>query len=242
MVTGEEKINRFGTHYTYYHCSKRRLDRHCNQPYLSLNDIEAQIAAFLGEIRLPDRFHRWAQQRLERTLNQKRQDHAAQKESLQRAQAANARELQNLTKLRIRDLLSDGEYMKERQELERAQIGFMQKLDALAKVDARFEPSERIVSFNNCLVDRYMKGNLQRKRIILSTVGSNLVLENKKLNIDARKPFRRWAEPIKTSDLCAFVRDIRTHCEENSVECQGMLENIRMIMDDASEDDPSLPI
>ena len=239
MVTGEEKINRFGTHYTYYHCSKRRLDRHCNQPYLSLNDIEAQIAAFLGEIRLPDRFHRWAQQRLERTLNQKQQDHKAKIESLQRAQAASARELQNLTKLRIRELLTDEEYLKERKELERQQLGFTQKLDALAKRDARFEPSQRIVSFNSCLVDRFMKGNLQRKRIILATVGSNLVLENKNLSIDVRKPFRRWADSTDISDSRAYVRDIRTHCNEGSGECQEMLSNIREIMDNAPPERPS---
>src|SRR5207249_2782245 len=32
-VTAEEKTNRYGYHYTYYHCSKRRLDFHCGQPY-----------------------------------------------------------------------------------------------------------------------------------------------------------------------------------------------------------------
>jgi site-specific DNA recombinase len=232
MVTGEEKINRFGTHYTYYHCSKRRLDRHCNQPYLSLADIEDQIAAFLQEVRLPDRFHQWAQQGVERTLTKKRQDHLAQRKSLERAQAATAREQQNLTKLRIRDLLSDEEYLKERKELDRAQMGFTQKVDALAKRDARFEPSQRIVSFNNCLVDRFVKGNLQRKRIILATVGSNLVLENKKLNIDVRKPFRRWGDSTEISDLRAFVRDVRTFSTEDNAESRALMQNIREVMGD----------
>ena len=235
MVTGEEKINRWGTHYTYYHCSKRRLDHRCRQPYLSLADIEAQIAMFLQEVRLPDRFHQWAEQRLERTLNQKRQDHLAQKESLERAQAANARELQNLTKLRIRDLLTDEEFLRERTELERAQLGFTQKLDALAKGDARFEPSQRLVSFNNCLVDRFMNGNLQRKRIILATVGSNLVLENRKLNIDVRKPFRRWGDSTNNSDLRAFVRDVRTFSAEDNVELRSLMQNIREVMSDPDD-------
>src|ERR1017187_6886241 len=87
MVTGEEKINRWGTHYSYYHCSKRRLDRHCNQKYLSVEEIEAQIAAFLETIRLPDPFHRWVMRRLERTVQQKQKDHATQKDSLLRDQA-----------------------------------------------------------------------------------------------------------------------------------------------------------
>jgi hypothetical protein len=36
------------------------------------------------------------------------------------------------------------------------------------------------------------------------------------------------------------VRDVRTHCDDNSAECQEMLKNIRVIMDDAPQDDQSL--
>jgi hypothetical protein len=239
MVTGEEKVNRHGTHYTYYHCSKRRLDLHCSQPYLSLEDIEAQITAFLGEISLPDRFHRWAMQRLDRTMKQKQQDHAAQKDSLLRAQAASAKELENLTKLRIRDLLSDEEYIKERQELERKQIGFTQKLNSLAQQAERFAPSASIVSFNNCLISRFQSGNLQRRRMILTTVGSNLVLKDKQLSIDVRKPFRRWTDSTDISDLRAFVRDVRTLVEEDGAEICALIQNIREIMGESLADDPS---
>ncbi|MHB1488487.1 MAG: recombinase family protein [Acidobacteriaceae bacterium] len=238
MVTGEEKVNRFGTHYTYYHCSKRRLDRHCGQPYLSLEDIEAQITAFLSEISLPDRFHRWAAQRLERTMKQKQQDHAAQKDSLLRAQAASARELENLTKLRIRDLLSDEEYVKERQELERKQLGFSQKLDTLTRQAERFEPSVSIVSFNHCLISRFQTANLQRRRMIVTTVGSNLVLKDKKLSIDVRKPFRRWTDLGNFSDLRAFVRGVRTFCAEDGAELRALIENIREIMDESQKENP----
>ncbi|MGB6686394.1 MAG: magnesium chelatase domain-containing protein [Terracidiphilus sp.] len=240
MVTGEEKVNRFGTHYTYYHCSKRRLDRHCAQPYLSLENIESQITAFLSEISLPDRFHKWAAQHLERTMKEKQHDHATQKESLLRAQAASARELDNLTKLRIRDLLSDEEYVKERRELERKGLGLTQKLDMTNRQAERFEPSASVVSFNHSLISRFQSGNLQRRRMILTTVGSNLVLKDKKLSIDVRKPFRRWTDSGNISDLRAFVRDVRTHCDEDSIECQEMLGNIREIMDDSPQERPPM--
>jgi DNA invertase Pin-like site-specific DNA recombinase len=235
MVTGEEKVNRWGTHYTYYHCSKRRLDRQCKQPYLALDDIETQITAFLSEIRLSDQFHRFAAKRLERTMKQKQHDHAAQKDSLVRSQAASTRELDNLTKLRIRDLLSDEEYIKQRQELERKQLGFTQKLDALAEQAKRFEPSASIISFNHCLLSRFQAGNLQRRRMILTTVGSNLILKDKKLSIDARKPFRRWTESGDISDLRAFVKDVRTLCDKDRAELYALLENIRVIMNESSE-------
>ena len=197
--------------------------------YLSVEEIEAQIVAFLETIRLPNPFHRWVMRRLERTIQQKENDHATQKDSLLRVEAATARELQNLTKLRIRELLSDDEYLKERKELERQLLGVKQKLDVLAKRDVRFAPSQDIVLFNNCLADRFHKGTLQRKRMILATVGSHLVLTDKKLNIDAKKPFRRWTESANVSDLRAFVRDIRTHCDEDSAACQEMLRNIRIM-------------
>src|SRR5579862_4499592 len=35
-ITAEEKTNRFGSRYTYYHCTKRRLRLDCSQPYLPL--------------------------------------------------------------------------------------------------------------------------------------------------------------------------------------------------------------
>lgn len=118
-VTAEEKKNRFGSRYTYYHCTKRRLDIHCRQPYVSLNDLERQMLEFLEEIALPDQFHRWAAAQLEKTIKEQREELDAQKQSIARAQTAAAKELENLTKLRIRDLVSDEEFSKQRQEIER---------------------------------------------------------------------------------------------------------------------------
>lgn len=230
MVTGEEKINRHGKRYTYYHCSKRRLDRHCGQLYLSLKEIDAQIEAFLDSISISDRFHRWAMSRLDRSARESEQDRSTQKESLLRAQAASAKELDNLTKLRIRDLLSDEEFVKQRQELERAQIGIVQRLESLTKNEKRFAPLKDVISFSHCLVSRFRTGNLQRKRMILITVGSHPVLKDKKLNIDVRKPFRRWTDSRDISDLRGYVRDIRTLLNEDGPECQQLIANIREIM------------
>ena len=59
-VTAEEKINRHGYHYTYYHCSKRRPDYRCHQPYISIRNLEQQIIGFLEEVTVPENIHRWA--------------------------------------------------------------------------------------------------------------------------------------------------------------------------------------
>jgi DNA invertase Pin-like site-specific DNA recombinase len=229
-VTGEEKVNRYGSHYTYYHCSKRRMDLQCRQPYLALDDLEAQIREFLLEIMLPDRFHQWAVKRLELTVKGKKEQHEAQKNSLLRTQASSVRELENLTKLRIRDLLNDDEYVKQRQELEQRQIATTQRLAALERSDARFEPAQSLVLLNNVLVSRFEAGDLHKRRLILNTVGSNLVLKDKKLSIDARKPFRKWSLSADFSDLRAFVKDVRTFFAEQSEESLQMQSRMNEIL------------
>jgi site-specific DNA recombinase len=228
-VTGEEKVNRFGSHYTYYHCTKRRLTIRCGQPYLSLPNLEEQIVEFLTEIAIPDRFHRWSIERLERSLTAKKNEHDAQKLSLVRAQAGAARDLDNLTKLRIRDLLTDGEYVKQRQELERSQIGIAQRLETLRKNGLRFEPAKSLISFNKTLVSCFRAGDLHKKRLIMNIVGSNLMLTDRKLSIDARKPFRRWSKKSNYSEMRAFVKDVRTFLWSQNPEMHEMIEGIKKL-------------
>jgi hypothetical protein len=225
-VTGEEKINRYGYHYTYYHCTKRRLDLRCGQPYVSLASLERQIVGFLEEIQLPDRFHRWALARLESKEVGAKEDKAAQMDSLRRSQAAVVKELQNLTHIRIRDLITDEDYLREKQERERQQIGLAQQLKNLETADSRFEPAKALVSLNNRLVSRFQAGDLEKKRLILTIVGSNLALTDHKLNIDVKKPFRRWTKSAGFSDLRAFVRDIRTFLFGQSPEALDKIQEL----------------
>ncbi len=231
-VTAERKTNRFGSRYTYYHCSKRRLDRHCGQSYVSVANLEDQILEFLNAISLPDRFHQWAMARLEKTMNVRKDEGEAQKKSLLREQAAATRELENLTKLRIRDLVNDDEYLRERQEVERRQLGIAQRLEVLKQNDNRFEPASSILSLNNRLASRFTSGDLEKRRLILNIVGSNLVLRDRKLSIDARKPFRKWKTASTFSNRCAYLKDIRTLVTEQSPETATLIAALRELADE----------
>jgi site-specific DNA recombinase len=229
-VTGEEKTNRWGQQFTYYHCTKRRLDLRCRQPYLPLEELEDQILEFLEEITLPERFHKWALARIERTISEKGQERNTQKNALLQAQATTAQELKNLTKLRIRDLLSDEEYLTQRKELERQQIGIAQRLESVNLNDGRFEPSRSLISLSSSLVSRFTAGDLQEKRLILLIVGSNLVLKDENLSIDARKPFRRWSKDANVSEMRAFVRDVRTFVDSRTPEPFEMISGIKTLL------------
>ena len=229
-VTAEEQINRHGSHYIYYHCSKRRLSVPCRQPYLRLEKLEEQIHDFLTEITMPDEFHNWVAERLQRQSQSSKADRDAQKDSLERAKAANSKELENLTTLRVRDLLTDDEYLERRRQIERTQIGVAQRLDVLAQHGSWFEPSESIISFNKSLVSRFSEADIQDKRTILTIVGSNLILTDRELNIDARKPFRRWSKSSNLSHLRAFMRDIRTFSVSDDEDANTAIAGIRRLL------------
>ena len=51
MVTAQNSINRFGTHYRYYHCTKKHGP--CRQPYVQETALAAQFHSLLQSVSLP---------------------------------------------------------------------------------------------------------------------------------------------------------------------------------------------
>jgi hypothetical protein len=76
---------------------------------------------------------------------------------------------------------------------------------------------------------------LERKRLILTIVGSNLLLKDQQLNIDARKPFRRWTKTSNISDVRAFVRDVRTFVNSEASEAIAMISGIKKLLGESAD-------
>lgn len=190
-ITAEHKVNRYGSRYIYYHCSKQRRDYRCRQGSVSDADLEAQLIAFLETITLPDSLHEWALARLARMTETRAENVRAQQASWEQAAARVARELDNLTRLRLRDQIGDEEYQRHRQALEQEQCKIEQSQRTAGEAASAFEPARLFVSFNRRAVEWFRAGDAPLKRLILTTVGSNLRLTDKKLSVEARKPFRQ---------------------------------------------------
>jgi site-specific DNA recombinase len=226
-VTAEEKVNRYGYHYTYYHCTKRRLDYRCRQPSLSLSNLEQQLIHFLEKLTPPDDLHSWAIHELKKVVRQKAKAKDAQLHSIEQSEAATSRELSNLTALRLRDLITDAEFVTQRQRLEREQIRLTQSKQTIQQSSSWFEPAKHLIVFNNEAVSRFRGAKSQTKRLIVQMTSSNLVLENGILSIDAKKPFRTWTERATYSHMGAFVEDVRTAVSDPS---SSTLAAVRQLM------------
>src|SRR5207302_1291891 len=57
MVTAEHKVNRFGSRYIYYHCTKRNNGPRCSEQSVEGKDLEEQLAAFIGRVAIDDVTH-----------------------------------------------------------------------------------------------------------------------------------------------------------------------------------------
>jgi DNA invertase Pin-like site-specific DNA recombinase len=182
-------------HYSYYHCTKKK-NPGCSQKCVSGKELERQIDDYLARIHISERFRDWALKYLHE-LHEK--ESASRNDIIQAQQKAYReclRRIDNLVKLKTSSsnsdgsLLSDEEYGKQRLELLKEKAGLEESLrDAGHRVLQWVKLSEQTFEFACAARERFAKGNPKTKKEILVAIGSNLSLKDKKLCIEAKKPF-----------------------------------------------------
>lgn len=229
LVTAEEKTNRHGSHYTYYHCTKRRMDYRCKQPSISRALLDGQIKQFLCRITIPERVHQWARCFL--SENRQTESEALEERrkmlrcAAKRAEAA----LENLTSLRIHDTINNDEFLHERRKVQIEHERIRQQLEDIGNLTGPFEPLETIISFRTRAVKWFRDGGDDAKRLILRIVGSNLVLKDKVLSIAAKKPFQLSLNNCSQPLLCSWRDDVRTLLSNNDTELLQVLDDIKLL-------------
>jgi site-specific DNA recombinase len=101
LVTAEHKTNRFGSHYTDYHCSWRRLDYQCVQRSVTAERLEEQLAGFVEETSIPKKFHNFEMERMGGLTAEDEALTLKQEQVLEQKASALDSQLGNLKKLRI---------------------------------------------------------------------------------------------------------------------------------------------
>lgn len=205
-ITAEEKIKTNKTdskvrHYTYYRCTKKRKDHVCSQSYIEQKELERQVDEFLKKIELDDEFNEWADKYMSEINEDESKSQALIYESLHRTKEAVQKQLNSLIDMRVKELISDIEYLERKSKLQNELLKINEKLgDTDYRAESRLELMER--TFNFCHNVRYWfkYGSLEDKKIILKTIGSNLLLRDKILQLEPVKLFSIIAEGNKTGD------------------------------------------
>jgi DNA invertase Pin-like site-specific DNA recombinase len=212
-ITAEDKTNRFGSRYVYYHCTHKMAGKPCRERCIEERQLEKQILTFLRSVAL----NRREVDKALAAVEEARKEHGADtniKKTLDHALASCAKNMDNLTKLRFRELISDEEFVRQRMELNREEAVLKERLAKLETEDW-IEPSQNLFRFSSRAAFWLTHGTKAEKRLILSTVGSNLLLTGKKLCIDAAKPFLILEKRPSISDWWTVINDVRTFFREN---------------------------
>jgi site-specific DNA recombinase len=229
LVTAEEKTNRHGSHYTYYHCTKRRMDYRCKQSSVSLASLEAQIERLLGGLTIPDRVHEWAERFLSGNRQTEQEALEERRRTLRAAQERAEKAFENLTSLRIHDTIGYDEFLRERHKLETERVQIRQQIEELDRSLGQFEPLGTILSFRNRAIEWFRDGDDDVRRLILKIVGSNPVLMDKTMSFEAKKPFRLRLDTTSQPLLRSWRDDVRTLYAGRDPELVEILDSIQKL-------------
>lgn len=206
MVTAEEKVNRFGSHYTYYHCTKRITK--CKQRSIELLKLEEQIDELLSQIEISDSFRDWAIKYLNELHDREATEQVAENGSIDEAYTDCVQEINNLVRLKISPMNTDGSLLSD-DDFETQMRGLKHKKSELE--DKKTRAGERVNNWLELSVKTfnfacYARAHFEEaktiaeKKEILATIGSNFILENQKLRLTVPKPFVAIKEAKKISD------------------------------------------
>lgn len=205
-------------YYSYYHCGKK-IKHDCSQKSIEVTDLEDQVKERLLSIEISDSFMDWAIRQIRQDVDSEKDFREDKIKSIERAHEECRLKLDNLLQLKISPLNSDGslitdeKFKAEKQALE-AELQAIEK--RLNGVDNRMvqkaqEAADKF-DFAAQAKTRFETDDLAVKREILETLGSNLTLKDKKLDLQPHPVLKaikdikekepkvsRWVEPNKKS-------------------------------------------
>ena len=181
--------------YTYYHCTRKKTTIKCSQKkVVPLDKLERQIEQELASLTIIPEFRDWALEILnennDREIEDRSKIHEMQSKTLLSTQA----ELDNLTKMRYRDLIDDDMFIKQKNELQNKITDLKTKLRHTENRAERWlELTEKTFQFATYAHSAFLNGGLELKKEILMALGYSPKIKAGKLYLETMP----WLIPIK---------------------------------------------
>ena len=189
-----ERIRRKDRHYAYYRCSDYNGPGH---PRVRLNEarVEQAIEAFLRDLRQDDReLQDWFRTAIRARTESLQTEIEERRARMREAQTRAEKDEHSLLQLRLRDVISDDEFCRERDRLRCERVEIAEQLDAESlDHDERCDAALKAVELADRLADTWVKGDPVIRRLILETTAVELVLDDETVAVTARSPFNLLA-------------------------------------------------
>ena len=242
MVTAEEKTNKYGSHYTYYHCTKRGNGERCRQPSIDATELFRQLTSLVDRTTIPHIAHVELVERL-RHMPKPGAD-TREKEILATHSLIDAltRESRGLVTMRAKDQIDDEDFLARRRSIDASLLGARERERKASEERDPFELGLLLISFRSRAVDWFVHGSDDIKRLILKTIGSHFRLQDKKVSVEARDPFSTRVEEPRFLYWCGIGENVRTQFElSEQLEKEEIVLSIHQIISMAAEEGLAAP-
>ncbi len=185
--------------HTYYHCTRKTRKIKCDQKKnIPLATLETLIEQEIQKYTILPEFLEWALEGLSQKNNTEIEDRSRIYEMQHKTLVETQKELDELTRMRYRQLIDDETYLKEKNVL---QSKITQFKDSLRETESRAEEwlelTEKTFTFATYAQKAFLmaegKKGLERKKEILLALGKTPILRDGILTIEPND----WLAPIK---------------------------------------------
>ena len=210
-ITAEKKVNRFNSHYVYYRCTHRKTNYVCKQKSLEVRQLETQFKQFLESIIIDDEMHDLILEQAIKEKDKVGQSYQKQISSLERALTKSKNQSETILQMRMDELISNEEFKEQRTKLQFEQKKLDEQIKKLGKVNVWFAPFKDYLEARKKAIKWFENGSLEVKRLIMKCLGSHPTIMDKKLSVQAAKPFFQIPKNANIGDLLGVVHSFRKH-------------------------------
>src|SRR3989338_10681059 len=187
--------------HTYYHCTRKTTKIKCNQrKNIPVDDLEVAIEKEIEKYTILPEFLRWALEGLNKKNDTEIEDRAKVYEMQHKNLAKTQNELDELTKMRYRQLIDDETFIKEKNTLQSKIAQFKENLRGTeTRAEKWLELTEKTFSFatyaRKAFITAKGKAGLELKKEILLALGKTPIIKDQKLTIEPNE----WFAEIQNS-------------------------------------------
>ena len=181
--------------HTYYHCTRRTTKIKCNQRYnIKAEDLDLMIEKEIEKYTILPEFLEWALEGLNKKNDKEIEDRTKVYEMQHKTLVETQKELDELTRMRYRQLIDDETFIREKNILTNKIAQMKENLrQTETRAEKWLELTEKTFNFATYARKAFMTGGLELKKEILMTLGKTPIIKDKKLIIEPNE----WFVPIK---------------------------------------------
>ena len=177
--------------------------------------MESQFLDFLKELHTPTSLEEWILKYINFVDKENELFSEDKKTNLNKTLNENQKQIEEVNRMRYRNFLNDDEFLEEKAKLLQEKQSLQTKLKNIDSQNSNLgSMMTKTLNFTQNAAKWFQSAQPEQKRLIMEVVGSNLILKDKILLIQAHKPFqiadlvknqetveKVWFEPLNFSEL-----------------------------------------